>query len=175
MAWKTYEELIAQTKNAQNIIKWKKIDQKYEAYKELRLKWINSPSVIAKTIWVSNRTAIRYSERWRDELSYNAWEIEKRVELQKILSQIELVYSESWDVILNWDLKWRDKVSALNSLLWPIKLKAEILALDKWNFHFTNNTPNYNPMMSKEIFEYWGKKIEAYNIDINELTGIHPL
>ncbi len=178
MAWKTYEQIMRETQNAQRIIDWEKTDKNYDNYKNLRLRWVNSNSVISKTIWVSPRTVIRYWKRWKNELLQKINNTDKEFEVQKILEQIDTIYSQCWNAILKDNLVWKDKISAISSTLQPLKLKAEILWLDKWNFSFTNNGNNanlYDPIMNKDLCDYFNEKIEEYNIDVVEMTWIKPI
>ncbi len=177
MAWKTYEQIMRETQNAQKIIEWEKIDKNYDNYKNLRLRWVNSTSVIAKTIWVTPRTIVRYWKRWKDELSQKVNNMNKDFEIQKMLEQIDTIFSQSWNTILKENLVWKEKISAITSTLQPLKLKAEILWFDRWDFHFSNNnnTNLFDPIMNKELCDYFNEKIEEYNIDVVEMTWIKPI
>lgn len=177
MAWKTFEQIMKETQTAKKVIEGSKVDKNYDNYKNLRLRWVNSTSVIAKTIWVSPRTIVRYGKRWTTELHQKVDNIDKEFEVQKILEQIDVIFSQMWNTIMKDNLAWKDKVSAISNSIAPLRLKAEILWLDKWNFHFvkSNSSDFYSPNINPELYEYWNRKIEEYNIDIVELTWIRPI
>jgi len=174
MAWKSLETLLKEAETAKKIIKLWKEDKNFDSYKSFRLRWVNSPSIISKTLWVSTRTIIRYWKRWEYELKNSKLYINRDVEVQKLLEQIDMIIAKLWNAILSDNLAWKEKVYALNQLFIPLKMKAEILWIDSKSISFTNTettTYNFNP----DIYRYFDKRITEAWIDICDLTWIRPL
>lgn len=173
MPWKSLEQLYIESKVAKKIVT-NKVDKNYDSYKNLRLRGVNSSSIIAKTLWISVRTVSRYHQKWKVELSQTATELNRQSEAQKILQQLDIIINQIWSTIITENMIGKDKIQALNYLLVPLKYKAEIMGVDRNAIIFTTQE-SHQKIDRMPFIRELDKRISSSGIDMDEIMGIRRL
>lgn len=173
MSWKSLEQLYIESKIAKKAAA-SKVDKNYDSYKNLRLRWVNASSIIAKTLWISGRTVSRYHKKWKAELQETVTELNRQSEAQKMLQQMDIIINQIWSTIISENMAGRDKIQALNHLCVPIKFKAEMMGIDKNSILFAAH--EVSPEIDGTPFmRELDKRIKASGIDLGEFMWIRTI
>lgn len=167
-------------------------EKKYNQVKLLIQRWVNSKTLLSKTVWVHRDTVYKWIDKIQLEFAEKASSMNKDTEVWKMIEQLDMCFYEIWKEIINSNLSENRKISAIVSALQPLKLKWDILWLFKtdpftWKpldvsnvYQINNNVYNYfaslmwwTPEEVEKALQEW-KKLPVW-ISIEELSWIKPI
>lgn len=167
-------------------------EKKYNQVKLLIQRWVNSKTLLAKTVWVERMTIHRWFNKIQLEFAETASSMNKETEVWKMIEQLDMCFYEIWKEIINSNLSENRKISAIVSALQPLKLKWDVLWLFKtdpftWKpldvsnvYQINNNVYNYfaslmwwTPEEVEKALKEW-KTLPVWK-SIEELSWIKPI